>query len=65
MIMTLKLHRNFNDTWRAKLTVDKATEEKLESYRSGLEKSNIRRKSKPRRRRGKKKADNSSVSSAS
>lgn len=64
MIMTLKLHRNFNDTWRAKLTVDKATEEKLESYRSGVEKSNIRRKSKPRRRRGRKKTDNSSVSSA-
>ena len=43
MILTLKLHRNFNDTWRAKRTLDAATEEKLEIYRQGLAKSNIRR----------------------
>ena len=43
MILTLKLHRNFNDTWRAKRTLDLATEEKLETYRQGLAKSNIRR----------------------
>ncbi len=43
MILTLKLHRNFNDTWRAKRTLDKATDEKLESYRTGIEKSGIRR----------------------
>lgn len=43
MILTLKLHRNFNDTWRAKRTLDLATEEKLEAYRQGLAKSNIRR----------------------
>ncbi|MBQ8381074.1 MAG: exonuclease domain-containing protein [Clostridia bacterium] len=54
MIMTLKLHRNFNDTWRAKLTLDKATEDKLESYKNGIEKSNIRKKT-SRRRRSKKK----------
>lgn len=54
MILTLKLHRNFNDTWRAKRTLDKATDEKLEAYRLGLEKSNIRRKSTKKNYRSKK-----------
>ena len=49
MILTLKLHRNFNDTWRAKYTIDEATDDKLEAYRLGLEKSNIRKKSGSRR----------------
>ena len=51
---TLKLHRNFNDTWRAKLTVKKASEADIEDYKRGLERSNIRRKTharKPRKRR--------------
>jgi len=52
LIMNLKLHRNFNDTWRAKLTLDKATEEKLASYKNGIEKREIRRTSQHRRRRG-------------
>lgn len=52
MILTLKLHRNFNDTWRAKRTLDKATEEKLLAYKTGLEKSNIRRKGPKRNSRG-------------
>ena len=42
MILTLKLHRNFNDTWRAKRTLDKATDEKIKAYQLGLEKSNTR-----------------------
>ena len=55
MILTLKLHRNFNDTWRAKRTLDLATDEKLEAYRQGLAKSNIRRKGVKRNSRYKKK----------
>lgn len=57
MILTLKLHRNFNDTWRAKRTLDKATNEKLEAYRLGLEKSNIRRKTSRKNSRSRKKKD--------
>ena len=57
MILTLKLHRNFNDTWRAKRTLDKATDEKLEAYRLGLEKSNIRRKASRKNTRSRKKTD--------
>ena len=56
LIMTLKLHRNFNDTWRAKLTLDKATEEKLESYKNGIEKREVMRATHRRRRRGRKPA---------
>ena len=57
MILTLKLHRNFNDTWRAKRTLDKATKEKLEAYHLGLEKSNIRRKTSRKNTRSRKKKD--------
>ena len=56
LILTLKLHRNFNDTWRAKRTLDKATDEKLRAYQQGLEKSNIRKKSPRKNYRSKKKA---------
>ena len=55
LILTLKLHRNFNDTWRAKRTLDKATDEKLKAYMLGLEKSNIRRKTPRKNYRSKKK----------
>ena len=60
LILTLKLHRNFNETWRAKRTMDKATAEKLEAYRTGLEKSNIRRKAARKNTRGRKKNATSS-----
>ena len=63
MILTLKLHRNFNDTWRAKRTLDRATDEKLESYRLGLEKSNIRRKTSKKNYRSKKRVAASAPSS--
>ena len=62
MILTLKLHRNFNETWRAKMTIDKATDEKLEAYRTGLEKISIRRKGAKRTSRGgRKKKSNAEV----
>ena len=50
MLLSLKLHRNFNDTWRARRTVRLADETALEEYREGLEKANIRRKSTRRRK---------------
>ena len=56
MLLTLKLHRNFNDTWRAKRTVQPFTEELRAQYELGLERNTTRRKAdtKRRPRRGKK-----------
>ena len=54
MLLTLKLHRNFNETWRARRTLKLATPERLADYREALGKANIRRKT-PRRRRSKSK----------
>ncbi|MBR2343607.1 MAG: exonuclease domain-containing protein [Clostridia bacterium] len=49
MLEVLKLHRNFNETWRAKRTIAEATEEQLLEFDRALERSNIRRKArKPR-----------------
>lgn len=45
MLLSLKLYRNFNETWRARLTVDKATEARLLDFKAGLEKTAMRRKS--------------------
>ena len=53
MLLTLRLHRNFNDTWRAKRTINKATEEEIADYRRRLEEANVKRK--PRSRRPNKK----------
>ncbi len=64
MVLTLKLHRNFNDTWRAKRTIDEATDEKIAAYQTGLEKSGIRKKSGKRAYRSKKKKSASAVDSA-
>ena len=58
MFLTLKLHRNFNDTWRAKRTVTKVSEESLKTYRLSVERAANERKSKStlkRRRRHTKK----------
>ena len=51
MLLSLKLHRNFNETWRAKRTVEEATEDKLRAFREGLERSNMRRKTRQRKGR--------------
>lgn len=53
MLMSLKLHRNFNETWRAKITVEHATDEKIAEFKEGLERSNIKRKAKRRKPRRK------------
>ena len=50
MFEVLRLHRNFNDTWRAKRVIKHATEAAVAEYLEGLEKSNIRHKT--RRRKG-------------
>ena len=46
----LKLHRNFNETWRAKITMVHADPEKLAEYKSALERGENRRKTSRRRR---------------
>ncbi len=51
---TLKLHKNFNDTWRARLTMKPASNEDIEEYKKGLERSNIRRKTYRKKSRGRK-----------
>ena len=50
MLLTLRLHRNFNDTWRAKRTLRLADETSLAAYREGLEKTNFKRKISRRRK---------------
>lgn len=50
MLLSLKLHRNFNETWRARRTVKLADETALKEYREGLEKANIKRKTSRRRK---------------
>ena len=44
MLLVLKLHRNFNETWRAKRTVAKATDEQLAEFSRGLERTQTRKK---------------------
>jgi DNA polymerase III epsilon subunit-like protein len=56
MLLVLKLHRNFNDTWRARRTISYATEEQLEEFKRGLERASIRRKARPRKSRGPRRA---------
>ncbi len=46
MFLSLKLLRNFNDTWRAKLSVERANDEKIAEFNASLEKSVVRRRSK-------------------
>ena len=53
MLLTLKLHRNFNETWRAKRTITLADDEKVKEFRKSLELHTAKRKSfakKPRRK---------------
>jgi len=52
MLMVLKLHRNFNDTWRARRTLAHASEEEIAELRRGLERSTARKKVRQRKPRG-------------
>jgi len=50
MLLSVKLHRNFNETWRAKRIIRRADEAALAEFREGLERSNIRKKTARRRK---------------
>ena len=60
MFLVLKLYRNFNETWRARLTVERASAEKLAEFAEALEKSAVRRRSKRRSPRPKRKTGSAS-----
>ncbi len=49
LLLVLKLHRNFNETWRAKRTVAHATEEQLAEFQRGLERTATRKKARRRK----------------
>ena len=51
MLITLRLHRNFNDTWRAKRIIRKADETSVKAYREGLAKHESFKKKTTKRRR--------------
>ena len=53
MLLSLKLHRNFNETWRAKRTVEIADESRIDEFKRGLERSNVKRKARRRKPRRK------------
>ena len=52
MLLVLRLRRNFNETWRAKRTIAYATEESLEEFRRGIERTAVKRKMRQRKPRG-------------
>ncbi len=56
--LNLKLHRNFNETWRAKRTLTIANEEKIAEFRRSLDLHTSKRKLKSRKPRRKNKAQN-------
>ncbi len=55
--VTLKLHRNFNETWRAKRTVTVASEEKIRDFNTSVELHSAKRKIKARKPRRKSKQE--------
>ena len=50
MLLSLKLHRNFNETWRARRTIKQADEVALAQYLEGIEKATVKRRTTRRRR---------------
>jgi DNA polymerase III epsilon subunit-like protein len=53
MLLSLKLHRNFNETWRARRTLELANSDKIEEFKRSLERANVKRKVKRRKPRKK------------
>lgn len=49
MFLSVKLHRNFNETWRAKKTIELASEEKISEFKVSLGRANLKRKAQRRR----------------
>ena len=52
MLLVLRLRKNFNETWRAKRTIAYATEESIEEFKRGIERTAIKRKIRQRKPRG-------------
>lgn len=52
MLLVLRLRRNFNETWRAKRTIAYATEESIEEFKRGIERTAVKRKLRQRKSRG-------------
>lgn len=52
LLMVLKLHRNFDDTWRARRTIALAGEESIAEFKKGLERTATRKKTRHYRPRG-------------
>ncbi len=50
MMLSLKMHRNFNETWRARRTVKKADEAAIAQLKEGLEKAEQAKKTAKKRR---------------
>jgi len=55
LFLTLKLLRNFNETWRAKYQIERANEERIAELGAALERSAVRRRPKHRTSRTKRK----------
>ena len=49
MFLTLKLHRNLNDTWRAKRTLAHASEEQIAEFCHRIQETAMRKKTRSRR----------------
>ena len=64
MLYSLKLHRNFNETWRARCTFEVANDEKIEEFKKSLERSNVKRRAKRRKPRRKPHTASASAHSA-
>ena len=56
LFLTLKLYRNFNETFRAKRTITHATDEEIAAFREKLKEGAVNKKSRSRRSRGKKRS---------
>ena len=54
LFLTLKLYRNFNETFRAKRTISHATDEEIAALRQKLSEGAVNKKSRSCRSRGKK-----------
>jgi inhibitor of KinA sporulation pathway (predicted exonuclease) len=52
LFLSLKLHRNFNDTYRARMQIVRPNEESMKKYEDGLGRASIRKKSRSRRKPG-------------
>ena len=53
MLLSLKLHRNFNETWRAKRTLELANDERVKEFYRSLEIHTAKRKMRPKKPRRK------------